>query len=253
MRIIRLTPYIFSSIILHLFLFFSVSGKKMTHIYNQSIEFQVTYVKKKNKRIIKKKDKIKKERGINIAHNINKKKRIWHSKPENRFYRHKQILKDMNKQQTDIKKTKETKKIFGLTFDSVLEGQGEFSVAVGNTLSMRPPKVQSRYKKNQDLEISQTPVVYHDKGNLTLPVVIKEVKPEYPKELKQKGVEGWVILRIRIDKHGKVVAVTPVSYSDKGFVPQAVSAIRKFKFRPAMIDNKPISYSIRYTIRFVLE
>jgi protein TonB len=85
-----------------------------------------------------------------------------------------------------------------------------------------------------------------------MPRVLSEVRPAYPKEAKDKGLEGPVVMDILIDQGGKVRQVSVVE-GEGLFRTGAIEAMKKFLFKPAMVDGKPVAVKIRYTLRFQLE
>lgn len=84
-----------------------------------------------------------------------------------------------------------------------------------------------------------------------IPVV--QVAPIYPRIAKQSGIEGWVTMEVLIRPDG-TVSSAKVMDSDppKLFDRAAVSAMRKWKFRPKIVDGTPTSQRARQTIEFSL-
>ena len=46
-------------------------------------------------------------------------------------------------------------------------------------------------------------IVYEPGGGVTLPKVVREVRPQYPPEVMQSGVQGTVTLRCVVQRDGK--------------------------------------------------
>lgn len=84
-----------------------------------------------------------------------------------------------------------------------------------------------------------------------IPVV--QVAPVYPRVAKQSGIEGWVTMEVLIRPDG-TVSSAKVMESDppKLFDRAAVAAMRKWKFRPKIVDGTPTSQRARQTIEFSL-
>ncbi len=72
------------------------------------------------------------------------------------------------------------------------------------------------------------------------PVRISAVAPLYPRHLKRAGVQGFVRLSIIIDTDGNVRETKPVSSTHPDFAEAAVTAILKWKFKPAYKDGLPV-------------
>ena len=85
-----------------------------------------------------------------------------------------------------------------------------------------------------------------------MPVLISEVRPVYPKEAKEKQLEGSVSLDVLIDDKGNVRQVSVIE-GQEIFRSGAVDAMQRFKFKPAKVDGKPVAVRIRYSIKFKLE
>lgn len=84
-----------------------------------------------------------------------------------------------------------------------------------------------------------------------IPVV--QVAPQYPRAAKQSGLEGWVTMEVLIRPDGtvsnaKVMESDPPRIFDRA----AISAMRKWKFRPKIVDGNPVAQRARQTIEFSL-
>ena len=69
-----------------------------------------------------------------------------------------------------------------------------------------------------------------------------QAQPNYPIIAASQGIEGWVLLQYDVDTSGalsniKVVDAEPRRTFDR----EAVAALKKWKFRPAMNDGQPMS------------
>ena len=72
------------------------------------------------------------------------------------------------------------------------------------------------------------------------PKRISAVRPEYPPKLKQRGVQGRVILRIVIDKKGNVIAAHGRGSTHPAFLKPSIDAVLKWKFEPGYKDGSPV-------------
>jgi protein TonB len=64
--------------------------------------------------------------------------------------------------------------------------------------------------------------------------------PEYPPEAKKQGATGAVMLKVIIDTGGNVIKVE-VLRGEEPFASAAVQAVKKWKYKPAYYNNKPIT------------
>ena len=83
--------------------------------------------------------------------------------------------------------------------------------------------------------------------------MIYRVAHEYTDEAIQAGVEGVVGLGVRIDEEGCVVAVEVLESLPHGLTENAVAAMRRAVFRPAMENGEPLGATYRTAVRFSLD
>ncbi len=83
------------------------------------------------------------------------------------------------------------------------------------------------------------------------PKLVKYFKPAYPKEAIKKGIEGKVIVKVYIDKHGNVGDA--VIYKGIPELNQAAKkTAMKYKFKPAKYKGKPVGVWVPLGINFKL-
>ena len=85
------------------------------------------------------------------------------------------------------------------------------------------------------------------------PVPVRIVAPDYPTEMHRAGISGLVTVKCTIDEHGDVVETEVVKCSDHAFEAPALAAVQKWKFKPATLDNKPITVKVLIPVKFVFE
>ncbi len=93
-------------------------------------------------------------------------------------------------------------------------------------------------------------------GNgVSLPVVIKSVKPDYTEEAKRARIQGGVRLDAVVTANGDVsdVKVTRSLDSTFGLDTQAVNAAKQWKFKPGMKDGKPVAVQVSLEMTFTLK
>ena len=85
------------------------------------------------------------------------------------------------------------------------------------------------------------------------PVLVRRVPPEYPEEARRKEIEGLVVLEAILDREGRVEPDVQVVRSIPILDEEAVSAVRKWRFRPGRDrDGSPVRVILEIPIRFVL-
>lgn len=141
------------------------------------------------------------------------------------------------------------KKVFGISKDTLTsdsEGSG-VEIKAGNTVAKEID--QEKLDPNDDASL---PIPSEEYLVTQMPKMKKEFRIPYPKEAKQKNIEGVVLMELLIDSTGKVRDVSLISGPGYGLNEAALLAIRQFEFSPAFIEKKAVAVKIRYGYRFVL-
>ena len=80
-------------------------------------------------------------------------------------------------------------------------------------------------------------------------LLVKKVKPEYPKDLQNQGVQGLVVLKIRISKQGDVMDVTLAS-GPPALAPYAINAVKQWKYKPFLLNGNPLMVDTEVHVNF---
>ena len=83
--------------------------------------------------------------------------------------------------------------------------------------------------------------------------MIYRVAHEYTEEAIQAGVEGVVGLGVSIDEEGCVVDVEVLERLPHGLTENAIAAMRRAVFRPAVENGEPVGATYRTAVRFSLD
>ncbi|MFL5272759.1 MAG: energy transducer TonB [Anaeromyxobacteraceae bacterium] len=78
-------------------------------------------------------------------------------------------------------------------------------------------------------------------------------KIEYPADARRAGVEGKVVLLLRLDAKGAVAGVQVVDAPSPALAAAAKEGARRFRFTPALVEGEPVETEIRFTYTFLLE
>jgi len=89
-------------------------------------------------------------------------------------------------------------------------------------------------------------------GEIKAPQLIKRVEPVYPEDAYKARVGGVVILEVRTDIYGRVMALKPLR-SIPLLDQAAMDAVRQWIYEPRIIDGKPREMIFTTTVTFVLE
>ncbi len=88
-------------------------------------------------------------------------------------------------------------------------------------------------------------------GKITRPQALRTVKPETPWEARQHpGFNGTVILEALIDTQGNVNDVRVLKEQPYGLSESAVKSVKRWKFKPATLDGKPVTVYYVLTVNF---
>ena len=157
------------------------------------------------------------------------------------------VLKSVNE---PVPSAKAAREIFGASRDSYTDktvGAEGVEAKKGNTLAKEMDQT-----KLLDSDATSLPTPTEEYLVSEMPVPLSEIRPTYPKEAKDKQVEGTVALDVLIDQAGKVRQVSVIE-GPQVFRASALEAMKKFLFRPAKVDGKPVAVRIRYSLNFKLE
>ncbi|MCP1726143.1 protein TonB [Natronospira proteinivora] len=85
-------------------------------------------------------------------------------------------------------------------------------------------------------------------------VPIVRVEPQWPREALVQGIEGWVQVEFTIREDGSVSNPRVVdSEPRRVFDRAALRAIQRWRFRPRIVDGRPVERQATQTIEFNLE
>ncbi len=101
--------------------------------------------------------------------------------------------------------------------------------------------------------VSQPPVQSPVTSRTLIPAVaISQVSPTYPELAVRSRTSATIVLDLQIDAQGKVVKATPVS-GPVIFHNAAISAVMKWRYKPASIGGTNVASQSRITLNFSLK
>jgi protein TonB len=89
-------------------------------------------------------------------------------------------------------------------------------------------------------------------ADTVLPVLVEKIQPEYPEIARAARLEGKVILQAVVGKNGDVEEVTILKSSNKVFDESALTAVKKWKYKPAMQSGRPVAVYFTVLVDFEL-
>ena len=89
-------------------------------------------------------------------------------------------------------------------------------------------------------------------GGVSSPALVYKIEPEYSEEARKAKFQGTVILSVIVDESGMPRDFKVVRPLGLGLDEKAVEAVRKWRFRPAMKDGRPVAVYATIEVNFRL-
>ena len=101
----------------------------------------------------------------------------------------------------------------------------------------------------------QTTTVHKPGKGITLPQVVREVKPVYTPEAMKQKIQGTVWLKIVVLDTGDVgqVEVSKSLDPEYGLDQEAIKAAKQWKFKPGTKEGKPVAVEVTLELTFTLK
>ena len=88
-------------------------------------------------------------------------------------------------------------------------------------------------------------------GSITRPEALERTPPQYPSAALRRGETGTVLVRAEVDASGRPSEVVVARSSrSRALDRAAVQAVRRWRFRPALQDGRPVPGTIEVPIEF---
>ncbi|MBT4836222.1 MAG: energy transducer TonB [Methylococcales bacterium] len=85
-------------------------------------------------------------------------------------------------------------------------------------------------------------------------IPLVRIAPRYPRNAARRGIEGWVKVKITINKLGQVIDAKVIDAQPKRiFNRAAIKAIKKWKFRPKVVNGKAVPRIATQKMKFELQ
>jgi TonB family protein len=95
--------------------------------------------------------------------------------------------------------------------------------------------------------------VYEATDGVTLPKVVKDVKPYYTPEAMNERVQGEVQLRCVVTKAGVPTQIEVTQPLDERLDKQAVAALEQWRFDAGQKDGAPVAVRVAIKMTFTLK
>src|SRR5207247_5766164 len=96
--------------------------------------------------------------------------------------------------------------------------------------------------------------VYQPGNGVTVPVLVREVKPQYTSDAMRAKIQGTVILECIVRPDGTVSDIQVQRSLDPtfGLDAEAIKAARQWRFRPGLTMVEPVSVHVTIQLPFTL-
>ena len=99
---------------------------------------------------------------------------------------------------------------------------------------------------------AQEPPPYKPGGGVTMPRLIKEVKPSYTVEAMRAKIQGVVRLQVVVKTDGTVGDVQVIQSLDPLLDPQAINAVKQWTFAAGTKDGQAVPVAVEVEMTFTL-
>jgi TonB family protein len=89
-------------------------------------------------------------------------------------------------------------------------------------------------------------------GGISAPRPLNSVESEFTDAARRKGYQGVCLLSLIVDKNGMPQNVSVIKGLDYGMSDNAIVAVNKYRFKPAMRDGEPVPVRITVEVNFRL-
>jgi TonB family protein len=90
-------------------------------------------------------------------------------------------------------------------------------------------------------------------GGVMAPRLIDKVEPAYSAEASEAKLEGTVILAVEVHPDGRIHNARVTKALGKGLDEQAIAAVERWRFSPALKDGKPVAVAATVEVNFRLK
>lgn len=128
---------------------------------------------------------------------------------------------------------------------------GEAGRFLESNVSWVPPSPAD--EEDQEDQEEEAPAPRSESSDIQPPKPLRRIKPDFPYGAKYFHIQGPIIVQMIIGRDGEVRNPTVLKDLDAAAITYSVfEAIRKMKFRPALLDGKPVAVYYNLTFNYRL-
>jgi protein TonB len=139
--------------------------------------------------------------------------------------------------------------------DRILRLDSEYELALEyRQLSVERADLTARLEPEEERTQAEADPnqVYQLSSDITAPVLIDRVTPRYPSIDARIGREGRVVILVVVEKDGTVSSTKVLRSVSNTMDDAAVDAVKKWLYRPASLDGRPVRVSLVVGIDFAI-
>jgi TonB family protein len=118
--------------------------------------------------------------------------------------------------------------------------------------TVQPPEGSAPASNLQPPTNSDGPAAYRVGGGVTAPVPLNSVEAHYTNAARKAKIEGNCWISIIVDANGMPQNAKVIRGLDPGLDQNALDAVRKYRFKPAMKDGIPVPVMVTIQVAFKL-
>jgi TonB family protein len=99
---------------------------------------------------------------------------------------------------------------------------------------------------------NSTPHTAHVGGSVTAPVILISADPHYTPEAKEAWITGKCLVTLIVDQQGMPQNIRITRSLDPGLDQNAMDAVAKYRFKPAMRNGEPVPVLVSIEVNFHL-
>lgn len=132
--------------------------------------------------------------------------------------------------------------------------QMEMSQSVAPVIQVAEEKIVIQAPKEQKIVVEEEVLPKPDEfiAFEEPPNPISRPIPEYPDLAKKAGIEGMVMLKVLVDREGRIREVQLIRGLGAGLDESAIKSAWESKWTPAIQNHKPVAVWVSYPVRFKL-
>lgn len=92
--------------------------------------------------------------------------------------------------------------------------------------------------------------LYHVGGGVGAPQLIYSVDPEFSDEARRAKYQGVCLVQIVVDAQGNVQRAKVLRALGMGLDEKAIEAVKQYRFKPAMLQGKPVPVEVNVEVNF---